>query len=71
MSEFNYGNGSFKWTKVFPVFTEDKIIVWPWKIILSSGYNINTGNTFVHLTDPLPQSNFDNNYWPQTDSDYG
>jgi len=29
----------------------------PEKIIPSSGDNINKGNTFVHLTDPLPQSN--------------
>ena len=64
MSEFDYGNGFAKWTKVFPVFTEDGIIFQPWKIIPSSGDNINKGNTFVHMTDPLPQSNFVNNYWP-------
>jgi len=29
----------------------------PENIIPSSGDNINKGNTFVHLTDPLPQSN--------------
>ena len=34
----------------------------PEKIIPSSGDNINKGNTFVHLTDPLPQSNSVNNY---------
>ena len=41
----------------------------PEKIIPSSGDNIDKGNTFVHLTDPLPQSNSFNNYWP-TDSDW-
>jgi len=34
----------------------------PEKIIPSLGDNINKGNTFVHLTDPLPQSNSVNNY---------
>jgi hypothetical protein len=34
----------------------------PEKIIPSSGDNINKGNTFVNLTDPLPQSNSVNNY---------
>ena len=34
---------------MFPVFTEDIIIVLPSKIILSSD-NINVGNTFFHLT---------------------
>jgi len=34
----------------------------PEKMIQSSGDNINKGNTFVHLTDPLPQSNSVNNY---------
>jgi len=34
----------------------------PEKIISLSGNNINKGNTFVHLTDPLPQSNSVNNY---------
>src|SRR5882762_10597008 len=34
----------------------------PEKIFPSSGDNINKGNTFVHSTDPLPQSNSVNNY---------
>ena len=34
----------------------------PEKIIPSSGDNINKGNTFAHLMDPLPQSNSVNNY---------
>jgi hypothetical protein len=59
LSEFDYGNGFAKWVKVFPVFTKDGIIFQG-----SSGDNINKGNTSVHLTDPLPQSNSDNNYWP-------
>jgi hypothetical protein len=31
-------------------------------MILSSGNNLNTGNTFVDLMEKLVQSNFDNNY---------
>ena len=34
----------------------------PEKTFPSSGDNINKGNTFVHLTDPLPQSNSVNDY---------
>jgi hypothetical protein len=34
----------------------------PEKIIPPSRDNINKANTFVHLTDPLPQSNSVNNY---------
>jgi len=36
-------------------------------IILSSRNNLNTGNTFVDLTEQLVQSNSDNSYVPQID----
>jgi len=52
---------------VFRLFLDDKIIVWPWAIILSSRNNINTGNTFVDLMEQLVQSNSNNSYVPQTD----
>ena len=49
---------------VFRLFLGDKIIVWPWAMIVSSRNNLNTGNTFVDLTEHLAQSNSDN--VPQT-----
>ena len=55
MSEFDCANCSVRSTKVFPVFRlflDDKIIVWPWAMILSSRNNLNTENTFVDLTGP-------------------
>ena len=70
MSEFDCGNCSVKQTKVHAVFRlsiDDKGIIWPRAIILSSGNNLNMENTFVGLTEELPQSNSDNNYSPQTD----
>jgi len=49
---------------IFRLFLDDKIIVWPWAMILSSRNNLNMGNTFVDLTEPLAQSNSDNSYVP-------
>ena len=56
--------------KMFPLFRlslDDKSIVWPRAIILSSGNNLNMGNTFACLTEWSLQSNSDNNYLLQTD----
>jgi hypothetical protein len=44
-----------------------KIIAQGQTMILSSRNNLNTGNTFVDLTEQLAQSNFDNSYVAQTD----
>jgi hypothetical protein len=49
---------------VFRLFLDDKIIVRPWAMILSSRNNLNMGNTFVDLTEQLAQSNSDNSYVP-------
>jgi hypothetical protein len=49
---------------IFRLFLGDKIIVWPWAMILSSRNNPNMGNTFVDLTKQLVQSNSDNSYVP-------
>jgi hypothetical protein len=41
-------------TNMFPIvrlFFDDKIIVWPWAMDLSSRNNLNTENTFVDLTE--------------------
>ena len=52
---------------IFKLSLDDKIIVWPWAMILSSRNNLNTGNTFVDLMEQLAQSNIDNSYVAQTD----
>jgi hypothetical protein len=70
LSEFDCANCFVRSTKVFPIFRlflDDKIIAQGQTIILSSRNNLNTGNTFVDLTEQLPQSNSDNSYVPQTD----
>jgi hypothetical protein len=61
---------------IFRLFLDDKIIVWPWAMILSSRNNLNTGNTFVDLTEQLAQSNSDMcypdlDYILQINSEYG
>jgi hypothetical protein len=48
--------------KYFPYLLRMELFSSPEEISSSSGDNINKGNTFVHLTDPLPQSNSVNNY---------
>jgi hypothetical protein len=53
---------------VFILFLDGKIIAQGQTIILSSRNNLNTGNTFVDLTEQLAQSNSDNSYVPQTDA---
>jgi hypothetical protein len=53
---------------VFRLFLDGKIIAQGQTIILSSRNNLNTGNTFVDLTEQLVQSNSDNSYVSQTDA---
>ena len=52
---------------VFRLSLDDKIIVWPWAMILSSRNNLNNGNKFVELMEQLAQSNSNNSYVSQTD----
>jgi hypothetical protein len=54
LSELDSTNYSVRSTKVFSIFIlflDEKIIVSPWAMILSSRNNINIENTFVDLTE--------------------
>jgi hypothetical protein len=49
-----------KMFSIFKLFHNEKIIVWPWAIVLSWRNNLTTENTFVVMTEQLQQLHSDN-----------
>jgi hypothetical protein len=58
------GEQKFFLSFIFRPFLDDKIIVWPWAMILSSRNSLNIENTFVDLIEQVAQSKSDNSYVP-------